>query len=524
MKSNFLKQILFFLILLATIFISISFGNQESVGGYSIGIIEECEHEYEVISKTRSTCDIAGILTKKCIKCGREVTEDAPKAPHEEIIMYDKDGHWYECEKCGKVTSSVEKHQYSNNYCLICGYEKQTSTYYDEDDDDDDDSSSSKNYDELIVESWMKENKDLSKLAVSLRSESYDNEDNTNRNIYALNEQVKYYIDYKNGGKKTTKKITINLELPLAFKTMKVDGGTFYSQKRTITWNISGLDEDESGTKEVIIKYTSLAKKDDVCNKITPKVTIAQSGTKKDSSAVLNMIIKDVNFNLETSHEPYMFGDRNTGNFRPDDTITRAEAAQVFARVFLLDTSKDYYLYDFPDLDETYEKARKAIKAVVAEGLLEGYPDGTFKPNKTISVGEFITVIARKLEKEEGSGFEVKDLDSLIKIYRDKSTVYYISNSQTYDSHWAVPYATLLARTNLIPVYEKSRLILDDAITRAEVTELVNLYLFRVPVKSSSSITSEFPDVNSRHRLFGDIIEATRKSHTFKLNADYLEK
>ncbi|MBR6252866.1 MAG: S-layer homology domain-containing protein [Clostridia bacterium] len=380
---------------------------------------------------------------------------------------------------------------------------------------------------ELIVEPWMKENDELNKLAVSLRSEPYDNpEDRGNKNIYALNEKVVYYVDYKNGSKDTNKKVTLTLELPLSYKVNQRDGASYNSSKGTFTWTFAnGLKKDEAGTKVVVVTYTSLGNKSTKYKQITPMAKIALDGSVKDKSGVVNIIVKDFDVEIGDEHDPYMFGDRDTGNFRPDDSISRAEGALVLTRIFGINTSYDTNLYNYPDLDETYLSARRAIKAATAAGIISGYPDGTYRPNKKMTRGEFVSIIARQVEEEYGDGFEVKDEDSLIKIYKDKSRIYYLEDKEVYDAAWTAEYATLLCRLNMAPVSEKkTNLRLSEEITRAEVAQLCNLYLLRAPAKVTKSTTTKFPDLSRNHKLFADIVEATRPSHTYSITEDGKEK
>lgn len=132
-----------------------------------------------------------------------------------------------------------------------------------------------------------------------------------------------------------------------------------------------------------------------------------------------------------------------------------------------------------------------------------------------------MTIIARQIEEEEGEGFEVKEADELIKIYKDKNRIYYLAENEQYDAHWAAGYATLLCRLNMAPVSEKNtNLRLDEPISRAEVAQLCNMFLLRAPAYVTKSTTTKFPDVSRKHPLFADIVEATRPSHTWSLNED----
>ena len=53
----------------------------------------------------------------------------------------------------------------------------------------------------------------------------------------------------------------------------------------------------------------------------------------------------------------------------------------------------------------------------------------------------------------------------------------------------------------------------NDIITRAEVAQLCNFYLFRAPVLDDGTIKLPFEDVSRNTYLFGDIVEATRPTH-----------
>ena len=385
--------------------------------------------------------------------------------------------------------------------------------------------------DELIVEPWMKENKELDNLSVSLRNDS-DN-DKANKNIFALNEKVTYFVDYKNGTEKTKKNVKLVLELPLDVTVVNADGGKVSG--KTITWTFpNGLEEDEAGTKEVVVKYTSLGKSSTKSKIVYPVADIYEGSKVVDSSAVINLIYKDTKTEIiDDEHYPYMYGDANADTFRPDDGITRAEGALVLTRIFGMNTSGVQITSLYPDLGETYEEAQKAIIAATKVGLINGYPDGTYRPNEKMTRGEFMKIIAANIElaAEENDlddnivdGLRVKDSDEEIKVYKNPTTKTYLVNGGSVSEHWASPFVTLLARLNMTSVTSKSKdLRLDDKITRAEVAQLVNFYLFRAPAEVDSKTKSGFSDVNKKHKLFADIIEATRDAHTYTLTLDGTE-
>ena len=78
------------------------------------------------------------------------------------------------------------------------------------------------------------------------------------------------------------------------------------------------------------------------------------------------------------------------GYFRPDQSITRAEIATVLFR----------YLQPLPVLanlfyDTNGHWAQVYISSVAHQGIIQGYPDGTFRPDNTATRAEAFAMIAR---------------------------------------------------------------------------------------------------------------------------------
>ena len=64
----------------------------------------------------------------------------------------------------------------------------------------------------------------------------------------------------------------------------------------------------------------------------------------------------------------------------------------------------------------------------------------------------------------------------------------------------------------------------NQPITRAEVAQLVNLYLLRAPADVDSKTKTGFTDVSRKHKLFADIVEATREAHTYYITDETTEE
>lgn len=382
---------------------------------------------------------------------------------------------------------------------------------------------------DLIIEPWMEENDNIEELSISLRNDS-EEENKANKNIYELEETVTYFIDYANGGKDIDD-VSIVLELPLDFDVVDADGGTV--NKDEIEWVFeNGLKEGESGTIVVKVKYTSLKKSKDDANTIYPTASILKGSKVKDVSTVINYIITSYDEEIDVDHDPYMYGDANADTFRPDYIITRAEGALVLARIFGLDYENVKTITTkYTDIGTTYLEAQKAITAASQAGLINGYleSDGTYtyRPNSKMTKAEFMKILACMIQEEaeenDIDGLQIKELDQLVKVY-DDSTRYYMVDGKRVYTHWAIEEITLLARLNMLPLTEdEPEFELDEKITRAEVAQLINFYLLRAPAEVTSKTKTGFSDVSRKHDLAGDIIEATRDTHTFSITPEATE-
>ncbi len=81
-----------------------------------------------------------------------------------------------------------------------------------------------------------------------------------------------------------------------------------------------------------------------------------------------------------------------SGTFAPDQAITRAEFAELVYNTGLAkDTGKEV---KFTDVTEAHPRYA-AIKAAASAGLITGYADGTFLPDRTITRAQVVTVINR---------------------------------------------------------------------------------------------------------------------------------
>jgi hypothetical protein len=83
----------------------------------------------------------------------------------------------------------------------------------------------------------------------------------------------------------------------------------------------------------------------------------------------------------------------NNGKFRPDDPISRQEAAAVFARAFDLKSSEKSVLAKFKDSGKISSWSKDSVNTMIASGYMNGIPGSLFAPEGTITRAEAVKVV-----------------------------------------------------------------------------------------------------------------------------------
>lgn len=111
----------------------------------------------------------------------------------------------------------------------------------------------------------------------------------------------------------------------------------------------------------------------------------------------------------ETVWDPDMEENLEVQTVRPDQKITRAEFAVLLFQALNLDAEPE----DAPFADEIPGWASEAVNSLHKSGIVGGYPDGTFKPNNNISRAEIVSMLVRALnDKSELTGKDFPDVPS----------------------------------------------------------------------------------------------------------------
>ena len=87
------------------------------------------------------------------------------------------------------------------------------------------------------------------------------------------------------------------------------------------------------------------------------------------------------------------------GTFRPNADVTRAQVCKMLVEGLGLKNVNEIPLTKFSDVT-TSIWSYPYIKAAVDNGIIVGYPDDTFKPNKNVTYAEMITMVLRAMNLE----------------------------------------------------------------------------------------------------------------------------
>ena len=192
-------------------------------------------------------------------------------------------------------------------------------------------------------------------------------------------------------------------------------------------------------------------------------------------------------------HAAYVIG-YPEGDVRPENNITREEIATIFYRL-LKDEIRSSLLSTesvFSDV-EAERWSNKAVSTMAKGGYINGYPDGTFGPSKSITRAEFVTVVARFLDAQT--------VDSSV-------------NFTDINGHWAENSIIGVASNYWINGYEDNTFRPDHFITRAEAMTIINRMLVRyLAADGIHADTKQWIDNPSDKWYYLDVLEATN-SHT----------
>ncbi len=205
------------------------------------------------------------------------------------------------------------------------------------------------------------------------------------------------------------------------------------------------------------------------------------------------------------SHFAYVSGYGN-GNFMPTSSIKRGETGAIFARLLNSGEKPEGYGSDFSDT--TGHWANSSLGFIENYGIINGYPDGSFRPERSITRAEFATVVSRFVSVSDdtttGAAVEIEPFTDT-------------------EGHWAQTSIEKCRKAGIISGYGNGRFMPDSPITRAEAVSIINRLTAREADKDFIDANLEniirFTDVKPPYWAYYDIIEAAN-SHGYDYSED----
>lgn len=220
----------------------------------------------------------------------------------------------------------------------------------------------------------------------------------------------------------------------------------------------------------------------------------------------VNGVLKAIEVLNKEIHFNYVIG-YTDGTIRPNNDISRAEVATIFFRL-LTDEAREQYTTtagNFTDV-KAGMWCNRAIATLTNMGIIKGYTDGSFQPNKSITRAELATIIARFAK-----------LDVNTKTFSD------------INGHWAQKNIELAAGNGWINGYEDGTFRPNNNITRAETFAMIN----RVLDRQTESVSDLLPtsdmnmwsdNLNENAWYYKDVQEATNYHKCDRVGDSVYEK
>jgi hypothetical protein len=190
------------------------------------------------------------------------------------------------------------------------------------------------------------------------------------------------------------------------------------------------------------------------------------------------------------------------GMVKPENNISREEVAAIFYRLMDDATRSDYMksTSSYKDVAAT-RWSSKNIATMENAGIITGYPEGTFKPGRSITRAEFAAIASRFDDLDQQENTMISDIKG----------------------HWAEKYIVSAANKGWIKGYPDGTFKPNQYITRAEAMAFINSVLNRkVKVEGIHKDAKAWPDNTLNKWYYADVLEATN-NHDYSRNADGAE-
>ena len=318
---------------------------------------------------------------------------------------------------------------------------------------------------------------------------------------------------------KTVNKTTVTVGNTLTY-TIKVTNNTSVELKGVIVKDaMIGIDQTietlAAGATETITKTYTVTKQNIGTLKNTASATVPNGPTYEDSVDTTvkkkpskpSTDIPDAPPALNnTDHFAYIIGYPD-GTVKPAGNITRAEVATIFFRL-LTDEARDLFWATENEYSDVAANQwfNNAISTLSNAGIINGYEDGTFRPNAPITRAEFAKIAASFFSYAEA---EYQGLFSDVPATK-----------------WYALYVEAASDLGLVTGYPDGTFLPEKNISRAEACTIVNRTIDRHPHEDQLHedmivwVDNPAPGEAGHEWYYEQVQEATN-SHDYEMVNEY---
>ena len=250
--------------------------------------------------------------------------------------------------------------------------------------------------------------------------------------------------------------------------------------------------DSTSTLSEVTAKYIDAENGKEIIQPETYSVTHEEKSPQEIENYTYADYVEGVEYIYSHKDLTYIIGYPDE-SVRPDASMTRAEAATVFCRLY----DGEYPEFERRMSNGTFEDVKtgdwfyKEVETLYNIGIVDGTDEHKFAPDAPVSRAEFAVMAARfaNLDYEGGNIFD-----------------------DVPNGHWAYSYINAAANAGWVKGYPDGSFRPDEPISRAEVVRLVNGMVNRsVTLDKLKELGVECPynDLVENHWGYCDLMEAT---------------
>ncbi len=309
-----------------------------------------------------------------------------------------------------------------------------------------------------------------------------------------------YDIKYETGTLQITK-------MPITITAGSAEGAYILGPITSNEWKATATAEgDTVSSVKLTGAQTTLGESPNVASDAVIKNAKGEDVTANYEITYVDGLLKGIELLEKEIHFNYVIG-YTDGTIRPGNNISRAEVATIFFRL-LTDEAREQYNKTTTSYSDIKDGAWccRAVATLTNAGVINGYTDGTFRPNAPITRAELATIIARFAK-----------LDVNTKTFSD------------INGHWAQKSIELAAGNGWINGYEDGTFRPNNNITRAETFAMIN----RVLDRQTESVSDLLPtsdmnmwsdNLNENAWYYKDIQEATNYHKCDRVDQSTYEK